>query len=205
MPPYMRLLGFKDTIISLNQNLEFPKPPVYVKDETDAGLGWKESSNFNKDSVGVYYMRYTATDQRGNSNTVSRKITVVNESDNYTGTFTATLSSNQSTDTLRFTEIVSHSNTKNLSINFNNFHGINANKVAANIYYSGVDTLISIPGQIRNSENPAFAQKSYYGSGRITNKGNRYQLNYAVLYKDTAVVNPPRDSVAYVNVILIKK
>ncbi len=118
-PPVVTLNGASSYTISLQSN--YTELNATAVDDQDGAITPTASGTVNTNLTGNYVITYTATDKAGNVGTAKRTITVVNDANIYSGTYTCTDTAFGTSSP--FTQTVTASTTLNNHIIFSTFAG----------------------------------------------------------------------------------
>ncbi|MBU0487648.1 MAG: DUF5011 domain-containing protein [Bacteroidetes bacterium] len=170
-PPQITLSGEKSMLHILNAPFTDPGATANDNKDGDRVVTSDADSVINIDSVAVYAISYTASDESGNIATETRTVEVYNESRDVEGAYQATDIFDG--DTVVFNEYVSASHNLNNKISFSKF----AYFTNATVYAMISGTTVTIPSQSHIC-GPDSAERTFAGQGSIN--GNTISVSYTV-------------------------
>lgn len=170
--PVVTLTGAATQTISLQGT--YTEMNATAEDDEDGALTPTVSGTVNVNQTGVYTITYTATDAAGNVGTATREITVVNDADGMTGTYTCTIAG--SPDYV-YTQSIAASQTLNNRIIFGKFGDYTGN---TNIYANVTGTTVDLPTQMAVGVGNPASDRTFGGSGSTTSNG------FTLTYTETA-------------------
>ncbi len=169
--PVVTLTG-SDMTVSLQGT--FTDPGATANDNKDGKLSPSVSGSVNTNSKGVYDLTYTAIDAAGNSGSVVRHVTVVNDADGLNGSYNvAGTQTSGGAGTYTYTQTITASSTQNNRIIFGKFGDYVGN---TGIYADIVGSNVNMPSQTAIQVGNPAANRTFTGTG---SKGsNSITLNY---------------------------
>ncbi|MGB3949360.1 MAG: immunoglobulin-like domain-containing protein [Bacteroidia bacterium] len=166
--PVVTLTGAATQTISLQGT--YTEMNATAEDDEDGALTPTVSGSVNVNQTGVYTITYTATDAAGNTGTATREITVVNDADGMTGTYTCTI---QESTPIVYTQTITASQTLNNRIIFSKFSNYTG---ASSIYANVIATTVDLPSQTAIQVGLTPADRNFAGTGATTSNG--FTLTY---------------------------
>jgi len=167
--PVITVTGGTTQTISLQGT--YTEQNATATDDVDGAVTPTISGTVNVNLTGVYTITYTATDKAGNVGTATRTVTVVNDVDAMTGTYTCVIAGSPSTT---YTQTITASTTLNKRIGFSKFSDYaNDNTIYADI----VGTTMTLPSQTATQVGNPPADRTFAGTGTVTSS-TAFGLNY---------------------------
>ncbi len=164
--PVVTLNGSSDMTVSLQGT--YTDPGATADDNKDGAITPTISGSVNTNLKGVYEITYTATDAAGNSASVTRKVTVVNDADGMNGTYACAIG------TYSYTQSIAASTTRNNRIIFGKFGDYAGN---TGIYADVVGVNVDIPSQTAIMVGNPATNRTFAGTG--TKTGSTLSLSYS--------------------------
>jgi len=183
-PPVVTLNGASSYTISLQSN--YTELNAKALSNQNAIITPVVSGSVNTNLVGTYTITYTATDNIGNIGTATRTVTVVNDANIYSGTYTCTdtaLGGNSP-----FTQVVTASTTLNNLILFSKFANLSGNNTIEAILTGG--TAFSIIDATVNGLGANGCTLNYSANGvgaAITSNAGKY--SFSVKYSKAQIAS----------------
>ena len=169
--PVVTITG-SDQTISLQGS--FTDLGATANDNKDGALAAPGSGNVDVNRTGTYQITYTATDAAGNSGTAVRNVTVVNDIESMSGTYTCVINPGAYT----YTQTITASATVNKRIIFGKFGDYTGNtSIYADVNNTGVTSPISLSSQTAIQVGSPATDRTFSGTGaRAT--ANTFGLSY---------------------------
>lgn len=164
--PVVTLNG-SDMTVSLQGT--FTDPGATADDNKDGNITPTTTGSVNTNLKGVYEITYTATDAAGNSASVTRKVTVVNDADDINGSYSCNIMPGNYT----YTQTISASTTKNNRIIFGKLGDYAGNN---SIYADVTGATITLPSQTAIQVGNPAANRTFSGTG--SKSGSTITLSY---------------------------
>jgi hypothetical protein len=166
--PVVTLTGAASQTISLQGT--YTEMNATAEDDEDGAITPTVSGAVNVNQTGVYTITYTATDAAGNVGTATREVTVVNDADGMTGTYTCTITGSPD---YTYTQSIAASQTLNNRIIFGKFGDYTGN---TSIYANVIATTVDLPSQTAVAVGNPSSDRTFAGSGSTTSNG--FTLTY---------------------------
>ena len=192
--PSISLVGSDQTVVlptTAGGNSAWSDPGATATDEEDGTITTKivvsGASDVDLNRKGTYTVTYSVSDEAGNSASVVRTISVINESEAFAGVYNNVTDSSytfQTLDTLTAVTVITSDSINNL-VRIFNFGGF-GNSVGLYANFSGVTPLSSIsmpPGQALPSP-ASFTQAYTSDSWVIENSASDQSFRIAYQYND---------------------
>ncbi len=171
--PVISFEGDDPIIVEFGSSFNAEDYPATATDDEDGDVTVTTTDDVNTNTLGDYYITYTATDKEGNSTTKRRGVSVVPHSGMFTGQWAMN-------DGLAYTMQVAAGSANN-KVLATNFAGLN-NAVGVVLEFAN-DGSITIPSQSVISSDPDF-NCTASGSGNISNDGSTLTLTYTLDWDD---------------------
>jgi hypothetical protein len=136
-----------------------------AEDDKDGAITPTISGTVDVNHTGVYVITYMAMDAAGNEGTAVRNVTVVNDVDGMTGTYTCTITGSPN---YVYQQTITASSTMNKRILFGKFGDYTGN---TGIYADVVGTTITLPSQTAVLVGSPATNRTFAGSGSIVTGG----------------------------------
>jgi len=172
-----------DPVVTLNGNSEmtvslqgtFTDPGATADDNKDGAITPTTTGSVNTNLKGVYEITYTATDAAGNSASVTRRVTVVNDADGLNGSYSvAGTQTAGGSGTYTYTQNITASTTRNNRIIFGKFGDYAGN---TSIYADIIGgSSIDMPSQTAIMVGNPAANRTFSGTGNKS--GSTLTLTY---------------------------
>ncbi len=167
--PVVTLIGPAAVTVSLQGT--YTEQNASATDDVDGAVTPTVSGTVNVNQTGAYTITYTAVDKAGNSSSATRTVTVVNDADGMTGTYTCTISG--SPDYV-YTQSIAASETLNNRIIFGKFGDYTGN---TSIHAEITGTNITLSSQTAVQVGSPAADRTFAGTGSVTSAGH-FGLTY---------------------------
>lgn len=142
-----------------------------AEDDRDGSITPTSSGTVDVNHTGTYTITYSATDAAGNTGTATRTVTVKNDADGMTGTYTCTISGSPN---YVYTQTITASPTLNNRILFGKFGDYSGN---TGIYADVTGTSINLPSQTAVAVGSPATTRTFAGTGAIAS-ATSFGLNY---------------------------
>lgn len=170
-PPVVTMNG-GDQTISLQGT--FADLGATAHDNKDGAMSVTTTGAVDVNHTGVYQITYSATDVAGNTGTAVRNVTVVNDLDVMTGTYTCTINPGA----YSYTQTITASSTVNKRIGFGKFGDyLNNTGIYADVNNTGNTSPINLPSQTAIMVGTPAANRTFAGTGARTS-ATSFGLSY---------------------------
>jgi hypothetical protein len=166
--PVVTIVG-SDQTISLQGT--YTELGATANDDEDGALTPSSSGTVDVNHTGTYTITYSATDKAGNTGTATRTVTVKNDVESMTGTYTCTISGSPN---YVYTQTITASPTTNRRILFGKFGDYAGN---TGIYADVTGSTITLPSQTAVAVGNPATNRTFAGTGTIAT-GTSFGLQY---------------------------
>jgi hypothetical protein len=180
--PVITLTGPAAVTVSLQGT--YTEQNASATDDVDGAVTPTVSGTVNVNQTGAYTITYTATDAAGNSASATRTVTVVNDADAMTGTYSCTIAGSPD---YTYTQMITASETLNNSIIFAKF-GDYANNTHIHAEITGTNVVLSSQTGVGIGTAPNVADRTFAGQGAITSTGH-FGLTYTEMVQGSNTIN----------------
>jgi hypothetical protein len=177
------------TIVGANQTISlqgtYTELGATATDDEDGALTPSSSGTVDVNHTGTYVITYSATDKAGNTGTATRSVTVKNDVESMTGTYTSTIDGSYT-----YTQTITASPTTNRRILFGKFGDYAGN---TNIYADVTGSTVTLPSQTAVNVGSPATTRTFAGTGTISSSST-----FGIAYTETTTAGTQYYSEVYV-------